>query len=94
MHRHEKDRNNWEIERAEMKNTIAKLEGETRANEKLQDGFTSRIKMLESMLKKERQVNGTGKPTDELPKEGISEEEGKETSVPEAEVDREGLKRR
>ncbi|KAG0642566.1 WD40-repeat-containing domain protein [Tuber brumale] len=53
-HRHERDRNSWEIERAEMKARIAKLEGENRAANRLHQGFLTRIKMLETALKKER----------------------------------------
>lgn len=51
-HKHERDRNSWEIERAEMKARIAKLEGENRAAKRLQQGLMTRIKMLESALKK------------------------------------------
>lgn len=55
-HRHERDRNSWEIERAEMKARIAKLEGENRASKRLQQGSEARIKMLEMALKRERWV--------------------------------------
>lgn len=51
-HKHERDRNSWEIERAEMKARIAKLEGENRAAKRLQQGLMTRIKMLEIALKK------------------------------------------
>ncbi len=54
-HRHERDRNAWEIERAEMKARIAKLEGENRSSKKLQDSFSSHIHLLETALKKERE---------------------------------------
>ena len=57
-HRHERDRNSWEIERAEMKARIAKLEGENRAANRLHQGFLTRIKMLETALKKERTSKG------------------------------------
>jgi len=57
-HRHERDRNSWEIERAEMKARIAKLEGENRAANRLHQGFLTRIKMLEAALKKERTSKG------------------------------------
>lgn len=53
-HRHERDRNNWEIERAEMKARIAKLEGENRAEKRLHQVYLARIKILERALKKER----------------------------------------
>lgn len=51
-HKHERDRNSWEIERAEMKARIAKMEGENRAARRLQQGLMTRIKMLEIALKK------------------------------------------
>ncbi|KAI9684679.1 MAG: hypothetical protein M1829_000053 [Trizodia sp. TS-e1964] len=54
-HRHERDRNAWEIERAEMKANIAKLEGENRTNKKLQDSLGKHVSMLEQVLKKERE---------------------------------------
>ena len=54
-HRHERDRNAWEIERAEMKAKIAKLEGETRSHKKLQVDLSKRIQMLEIVLKRERE---------------------------------------
>jgi len=64
-HRHERDRNSWEIERAEMKARIAKLEGENRAANRLHQGFLTRIKMLETALKKERTSKGVeGAETD------------------------------
>ena len=53
-HKHERDRNNWEIERAEMKARIAKLEGEDRAEKRLHQVHLARIKILERALKKER----------------------------------------
>lgn len=53
-HRHERERNQWEIERAEMRARIAKLEGESSAAKRLQQGYLKRVKMLESALKQER----------------------------------------
>lgn len=61
-HRHERDRNSWEIERAEMKARIAKLEGENRASKRLQQGSEARIKMLEMALKRERCVRPPIRP--------------------------------
>ena len=68
-HRHERDRNAWEIERAEMKARIAKTEGENRSNRKLQDSLSNHIKLLEGALKKEREklktsTTGQGSPSD------------------------------
>lgn len=57
-HKHERDRNSWEIERAEMKARIAKMEGENRAARRLQQGLMTRIKMLETALKKKAVEEG------------------------------------
>lgn len=70
-HRHERDRNTWEIERAEMKARVAKLEGENRAAKRLQQGFLTRIKMLEFALKKERAAKGH----DGVEKDGLGNEQ-------------------
>jgi striatin 1/3/4 len=59
-HKHERDRNNWEIERAEMKSRIAKLEGENRAERRLHQVQLTRIKILEKALKKERSDKALG----------------------------------
>lgn len=55
-HRHERDRNAWEIERAEMKSRIGRLEGDVRTSKRLQDSLGKHVKMLESALKKERET--------------------------------------
>ncbi|MCJ1421955.1 hypothetical protein MMC32_008322 [Xylographa parallela] len=54
-HRHERDRNAWEIERAEMKSRIGKLEGDGRTSKRLQESLGKHVKMLENVLKKERE---------------------------------------
>lgn len=54
-HRHERDRNAWEIERAEMKARIARLEGENRTGKKMQESLSNHIKLLESALRRERE---------------------------------------
>jgi striatin 1/3/4 len=56
-HRHERDRNAWEIERADMKARIAKMEGDNRAAKRLQQAYLQRVKMLEVALKQERSKN-------------------------------------
>ena len=53
-HRHERDRNAWEIERAEMKSKIGKLEGDGRTSKRLQASLSKHVKMLENVLKQER----------------------------------------
>ncbi|KAL9124807.1 MAG: hypothetical protein Q9217_005904 [Psora testacea] len=54
-HRHERDRNAWQIERAEMKSRIGKLEGDLRTNKKLRESMDKHIRMLENVLKKKEQ---------------------------------------
>jgi len=78
-HKHERDRNNWEIERAEMKARIAKLEGENRAEKRLHQVHQARIKILERALKKERsdRALGEGKTLEDvrLDEEALAEKE-------------------
>lgn len=52
--RYERDRNEWEIERAEMKARIALLEGERRGIENVKTDLMRRVKMLEIALRQER----------------------------------------
>ncbi|PPQ74192.1 hypothetical protein CVT26_004489 [Gymnopilus dilepis] len=52
--RYERDRNEWEIERAEMRARIALLEGERRSFENVKLDLMRRIKMLEYALRMER----------------------------------------
>jgi striatin 1/3/4 len=54
-HRHERDRNAWEIERAEMKSRIGKLEGDGRTSKRLQETLGKHVKILENALKRERE---------------------------------------
>lgn len=51
-HRHERDRNSWEIERQEMKGRIARLEGSTRKSDIQNKSLNKYIKMLETALQK------------------------------------------
>lgn len=53
-HRHERDRNAWEIEREEMKKRIAGLEGEARSSKGMRGILERQIRMLELALRKER----------------------------------------
>ncbi|ORY21902.1 WD40-repeat-containing domain protein [Naematelia encephala] len=52
--RWERDRNEWEIERAEMRARIALIEGQKRAAENLKVDLMRRVKMLEYALRQER----------------------------------------
>ncbi|KAF2218982.1 WD40-repeat-containing domain protein [Elsinoe ampelina] len=56
-HSHERARNAWDIERAEMKSKIAKQEGELRHSRRLNEQLERQIKMLELALKNERVRN-------------------------------------
>ena len=51
---HERARNAWDIERAEMKAKIAKQEGDSRKAKKLNEQLDRQIRMLEKALKNER----------------------------------------
>ncbi|KAK4996306.1 1,2-dihydroxy-3-keto-5-methylthiopentene dioxygenase [Elasticomyces elasticus] len=53
-HNHERARNAWDIERAEMKAKIAKQEGETRHARRLNEQLDRQVRMLEKVLKDER----------------------------------------
>ena len=54
-HRHERERNAWQIERAEMKSRIGKLEGDGRTNKRLRESMDKHIRLLEHAIKKERE---------------------------------------
>ncbi|KAK9323903.1 Striatin family-domain-containing protein [Lipomyces orientalis] len=68
--KNERDRIQWEIEKAEMKARIARLEGEKRGNERLIESFVRRINMLEKSLADERAKAGNTIP--EAPGEAAS----------------------
>lgn len=59
-HNHERARNAWDIERAEMKAKIAKQEGEVRSAKKLNDQLNRHIRMLEHALTNERTKGKAG----------------------------------
>ena len=59
-HNHERARNAWDIERAEMKAKIAKQEGEVRSAKKLNDQLNRHIRMLEVALTNERKKKTNG----------------------------------
>lgn len=52
--KYERNRNEWEIERGEMRARIALLEGEHRGNENARNDLVRRVRMLEFALKGER----------------------------------------
>ncbi|CAG8052464.1 unnamed protein product [Penicillium salamii] len=54
-HRHERDRNAWEIERAEMKSRIGRLEGDLRTSKRLHESLGKHVRLMETALKRERE---------------------------------------
>lgn len=56
-HNHERARNAWDIERAEMKAKIAKQEGEVRSAKRLNEQLEKHVKMLENVVRNERAKN-------------------------------------
>jgi striatin 1/3/4 len=76
-HSHERARNAWDIERAEMKAKIAKQEGEVRSAKKLNDQLNKHIRMLEQVLMHERVKNKGGDNSGEDKKTGKAKGKGK-----------------
>ena len=80
-HRHERDRNAWQIERAEMKSRIGKLEGDGRTSKRLQESLGKHVKILENALKRERE-KAKATPADPRPDEKEEAEESKQKAKP------------
>ena len=76
-HNHERARNAWDIERAEMKAKIAKQEGEVRSAKKLNDQLNKHIRMLEHALTNERNKHKSG--ADAQAADGKKDPKGKKT---------------
>ncbi|RKO92791.1 Striatin family-domain-containing protein [Blyttiomyces helicus] len=66
--RFERDRNEWEIERADLKARVAFLEGERRGMENVKTDLLRRVKMLEYALRQERYDEAGFTPRSELRK--------------------------
>lgn len=66
-HNHERARNAWDIERAEMKAKIAKQEGDCRSSRKLTETLDRQVRMLEKALKQERGKNKAATTTESPP---------------------------
>lgn len=77
-HNHERARNAWDIERAEMKAKIAKQEGEVRSAKRLNEQLEKHVKMLENALRNERQKN-KAHAAGEKP---VDQDKGKERASP------------
>ncbi|KAK0612787.1 WD40-repeat-containing domain protein [Bombardia bombarda] len=61
-HRHERDRNAWEIEKQEMKSRIANLEGQTRRADATQKALKKYVAILEKKVKDQGTALKAGKP--------------------------------
>ena len=68
-HAHERARNAWDIERAELKAKIAKQEGDCRSSKKINESLTKQIRMLEKVLKQERAHNRAIEKGEQIPSE-------------------------
>jgi striatin 1/3/4 len=68
-HNHERARNGWDIEKAEMKQKITKLEGENNQIKRMNTVLEKHVKMLEVAIQNERRktkaaLAGEKQPTD------------------------------
>ena len=79
-HNHERARNAWDIERAEMKAKMAKQEGESRHAKRINEQLERQVRMLEFALKCERAKSkqGNGRPTTPEGKAEVEKEREKE----------------
>jgi striatin 1/3/4 len=80
-HNHERARNAWDIERAEMKAKIAKQEGEVRSANKINDQLNKHIRMLEQALMNERAKAKTGAAGGEVKAADEKEGKGKKSAL-------------
>ena len=83
-HRHERDRNAWQIERAEMKSRIGKLEGDGRTNKRLRESMDKHIRILEHALKKEREKAKAAQAEGQTEEKKEDKQETKQEGKPEA----------
>ncbi|KAK0723283.1 WD40-repeat-containing domain protein [Lasiosphaeria miniovina] len=68
-HRHERDRNSWEIEKQEMKSRIANLEGQARRADATQKALKKYVTILEKKVKDQATLlKGNGSPDTESEK--------------------------
>ncbi|KAI0242327.1 1,2-dihydroxy-3-keto-5-methylthiopentene dioxygenase [Massospora cicadina] len=68
----ERERNEWGIERAELKSKLAILEGEKRASDRTRVDLVKRIKMLEFSLRQEREKFLSGRAPDSRQRSPLS----------------------
>jgi striatin 1/3/4 len=67
-HRHERDRNAWEIEKQEMKSRIANLEGQARRADATQKALKKYVTILERKVKDQAALLKSGKTPETEPK--------------------------
>jgi striatin 1/3/4 len=67
-HRHERDRNAWEIEKQEMKSRIASLEGQARRADATQKALKKYVAILEKKVKDQATSLKSDKSADTEPK--------------------------
>jgi len=79
-HNHERARNAWDIERAEMKAKIAKHEGESRHAKRINEQLERQVRMLESALKQERKKKGSD-PNAPLQPDGAASHSARRQSI-------------
>lgn len=83
-HRHERDRNGWEIERQEMKGRIARLEGNSRKSDSSMKSMKRYVNMLEKALKERdntvKELRAGKVPTSDGEKLGVRESKEKESA--------------
>lgn len=77
-HRHERDRNAWEIERQEMKARIASLEGQARRSDATQKALKKYVAILEKKVKDQASQLKGGKSEADKSKEEQREAQLKE----------------
>jgi striatin 1/3/4 len=63
-HRHERDRNAWEIEKQEMKSRIASLEGQARRADATQKALKKYVTILEKKVKDQGALLKSGSTAD------------------------------
>lgn len=77
-HRHERDRNAWEIEKQEMKARIAALEGQARRSDATQKALKKYVTILEKKVKDQASQLKGGKTEADKSKEEQREAQLKE----------------
>ena len=92
-HAHERARNSWDIERAEMKAKIAKQEGEVRQGKRLNEQLERQVKMLEHALKNERAKARKAKDGDRADSPAAKEEKKEQKNGKRPGIDKDGGKK-